>query len=1117
KDLPEYVNTLHYFSLGYGYWIKMNKDGYLIMQGQPATVDISLNLKTGWSLMGYIPPDTCYAKDPNAQANICPYSEGIYQQEEGIAFFPVDPFPQTPLVSISGKYQRVTSFDTCDGAKLWDKDLPDFVNTLDYMGPKYGYWIKMNEDGYLISGSFDFSRYLPTDPKEYGQKTFEYTYGGTGQFTSEIIGIETVPYTYGEITGAKITGFWEDQYNVLIYNDGVNVKFLGLEDYYLSTDCSLTDHHPKWAFNALRDGMIIDQGSYCFVKNDMSDCQTESNQMLLFSIQDITVLNGHYKNAVVLWWLDKSYQFTPLNSHGKETGLGIVLPNASETKGYSVTAIDIYGFDAGPIAFGDVDASSGSLQKFCELSSGQSPFWPLEVGQWYEYTRSDSIGNTWTVIRMIDSKVTLDSLDWFHLVTWNYDDDLTVDDAGYIRSTGCALYGYNPEGEDYLAFQMGPIGTKWIYYEAHGSGFNYKVTEVVEIGPVTVPNGFFEKAYVYRKYRCADPYDLSKGKSPYWFEYVVPGIGIVKEVDYWVGNAPNVMEMKRKGSKSNVAGDFMQVCYRYHSESVPWTCLSRVTMDGNGHNTYEELFVSDGYPGYSNESGFHWIDPDGMLIGFDGTEVGRGMINAGNNLYVYIDANISEGDISKDIAISIGIMTSSGKTVGSLNGEYISCEYEYDYDEGSTWSAFGIATFYGNGNGTYQGLFTPDGSPGSAIFTYTVDPNGIITLTRSDGLLLGRGMISADDSIMTLVDTDSSQGEDIGIKICVKKSSGMSNASLNGEYYYGDVGHIWTCFSTLNFDGNGNGTFQNHFASDNCPEIGTFTFTYNVSPDGTFTALWPGEVILLRGIISPDADVLAIVDTELNDEHIGIAIKKQLTPAFRVADPIPAKVSVSKFLYDYGLQTFAILAKDIWGMADVGGDLCMCNYGTGTSEVVEKTDKLPVEFSSGDMVIIRLTDCDVGLPGDHWIFNGTLILECLSINESSSTVRVFGERFQDSDEDEKNIYYDFDTKTQHYFATQETFHTIEKIRYEADSPVPLRIRYQTIDPIVRILYSGNGYDYGPVVSGELRITGSNNSSISVTFPGGGWDNPVSLLVDEDGDGNSEGTIQTTLEDLKIFD
>ncbi|MBN2373766.1 hypothetical protein JXL19_08265, partial [bacterium] len=147
KDLPEYVNTLHYFSLGYGYWIKMNKDGYLVMQGQPATADISLNLKTGWSLMGFIPPDICYAKDPNAQAQICPYKIGIYQQAEGIAFCPVDPFPQTPLASISGKYQRITSFDTCDGAKLYDKDLPDFVNTLDYIGPKYGYWIKMLEDG----------------------------------------------------------------------------------------------------------------------------------------------------------------------------------------------------------------------------------------------------------------------------------------------------------------------------------------------------------------------------------------------------------------------------------------------------------------------------------------------------------------------------------------------------------------------------------------------------------------------------------------------------------------------------------------------------------------------------------------------------------------------------------------------------------------------------------------------------------------------------------------------------------------------------------------------------------------------------------------------------------
>ncbi|MBN2373763.1 hypothetical protein JXL19_08250 [bacterium] len=150
KDLPDFINTLHYLSLGYGYWIKMNRDGYLIMQGQPAIADICLNLKTGWNLMGFIPPDVCYAKDPNVLTQICPYQTGIYQQEEGIAFCPVDPFPLAPLVSISGKYQRIISFDTCDGAKLFDKDLPDFINTLDYIGPKYGYWIKMLEDGDLV-------------------------------------------------------------------------------------------------------------------------------------------------------------------------------------------------------------------------------------------------------------------------------------------------------------------------------------------------------------------------------------------------------------------------------------------------------------------------------------------------------------------------------------------------------------------------------------------------------------------------------------------------------------------------------------------------------------------------------------------------------------------------------------------------------------------------------------------------------------------------------------------------------------------------------------------------------------------------------------------------------
>ena len=93
------------------------------------------------------------------------------------------------------------------------------------------------------------------------------------------------------------------------------------------------------------------------------------------------------------------------------------------------------------------------------------------------------------------------------------------------------MYGYNPGGSDYLEFQKAPVGTAWSFYQEH-DGLDYKFIEIVAIEQVTVPYGTFNEAYNHRRYRCANS-DGSGTRSPYWYEWIVPGVGMVKEVDYW--------------------------------------------------------------------------------------------------------------------------------------------------------------------------------------------------------------------------------------------------------------------------------------------------------------------------------------------------------------------------------------------------------------------------------------------------------------------------------------------------------------------------------------------------------------------------------------------------------
>jgi len=143
KDLPSFINTLKYLSVGYGYWIKMNSPGVLILEGPFVPLNTSLELRDGWNLIGYIPLHVSYGDI--AQEFVCPYANGEYKIEENIYYCPADPLPSLVFASIFGKFRRITSFDNCNGAMIFDTLLPTFINTLHYLGPKYGYWIKIED------------------------------------------------------------------------------------------------------------------------------------------------------------------------------------------------------------------------------------------------------------------------------------------------------------------------------------------------------------------------------------------------------------------------------------------------------------------------------------------------------------------------------------------------------------------------------------------------------------------------------------------------------------------------------------------------------------------------------------------------------------------------------------------------------------------------------------------------------------------------------------------------------------------------------------------------------------------------------------------------------------
>lgn len=230
---------------------------------------------------------------------------------------------------------------------------------------------------FTTGNSISFPDYFPLDPTVHGIKTFEWTYGRTGSYQSYISGTHTVPYTSGAIEGIGIVNI-SDMNQLYATNDGSEVKWIAytnneteLGDF--ATDCSVTGHPTFWAFSTVTDDMLLDEGIYYFVSPDLSQCEEVYDLSLLFDIQNVNISFHQYCDAVIIWYIDEEYPFKVLDFDGEDIDLGITLPDGTKTGGKSITHFDVYAYNVGLIAYGDIESSEGQLTELAELS-GQFPY-----------------------------------------------------------------------------------------------------------------------------------------------------------------------------------------------------------------------------------------------------------------------------------------------------------------------------------------------------------------------------------------------------------------------------------------------------------------------------------------------------------------------------------------------------------------------------------------------------------------------------------------------------------------------------------------------------------------------------------------------------------------------
>ena len=113
---PGFLNTLTELAPSYGYWIYLEEEGTLGLEGVTREEKI-INLKQGWNLIGYPSLDESPV-------------EGIFGP-------------------ISDDLESIFQYKAVDSGNEWksyNPDRPAFLNTLATIEPGYGYWVKVTED-----------------------------------------------------------------------------------------------------------------------------------------------------------------------------------------------------------------------------------------------------------------------------------------------------------------------------------------------------------------------------------------------------------------------------------------------------------------------------------------------------------------------------------------------------------------------------------------------------------------------------------------------------------------------------------------------------------------------------------------------------------------------------------------------------------------------------------------------------------------------------------------------------------------------------------------------------------------------------------------------------------
>lgn len=169
----------------------------------------------------------------------------------------------------------------------------------------------------------------------------------------------------------------------------------------------------------------------------------------------------------------------------------------------------------------------------------------IPAGRTFVYGVSNALGQVWTETFSLVAEVNFPAMsndyqlivisqDWEGEMPIGANDEI---ESGLIRSTDSAMYILDHlTGTETLDWQNGPTGTTWTVDYGYGDS---NTAEIVAIETVTVPAGTFTDCIKIHKYDHNEDID--------WYEWVKPGLFMIKWVDYFNNSSnaePTVYELQ---------------------------------------------------------------------------------------------------------------------------------------------------------------------------------------------------------------------------------------------------------------------------------------------------------------------------------------------------------------------------------------------------------------------------------------------------------------------------------------------------------------------------------------------------------------------------------------------